>query len=347
MKILISIGHPAHVHLFKNFIWALEERGHVCKIVARNKDIAKNLLDLYGFKYTVISNAEKGLVGLGIESIYRTFKFIPLIRNFKPDVMLSMIDPALGINAKIFGIKFISMTDTENATLQIKPALPLVDVVLTPSCFKKELGIKQKRYAGYHELAYLHPNLFTPNVEVLSELGLKEDDLFIIMRFVSWDATHDVGHRGLTFEDKVKIVNELGKYGRVMITSEKELPDELQKYQIKVSPEKIHHLLYYATLLYGESATMASEAAVLGTHSIYCDYAGRGYTDEEEEKYSLVYNFYDEDSMGEESLIKALELLENPNLKEEGKLKREKLLADKIDVTAYMVDFTENFLSKA
>ena len=56
-------------------------------------------------------------------------------------------------------------------------------------------------------------------------------------------------------------------------------------------PEEMHTLLYYATLLYGESATMASEAAVLGTYAVYLDDVGRGYTDEEESKYGLVFNF--------------------------------------------------------
>jgi len=76
----------------------------------------------------------------------------------------------------------------------------------------------------------------------------------------------------------------------VFITSEKQLPEELEKFRLKLPPEDIHHLIYYATLLYGESSTMSSEAAVLGTYSIYIDDEGRGYTDEEELKYGLVFN---------------------------------------------------------
>ena len=40
MNILVDIGHPAHVHLFKNMIWNLEEDGHEVKITARDKEIA-------------------------------------------------------------------------------------------------------------------------------------------------------------------------------------------------------------------------------------------------------------------------------------------------------------------
>jgi predicted glycosyltransferase len=341
IKILISVGHPADVHLFKNLIWTLEKKGHEIKIIARNKEVCINLLESYGFDYNLISNAGSGLFGLGIEMISRVLKLIPLIINFNPDLILSMMDPSVAISAKILGKKYISFADTEHATFIIKSVLPLTDAVLTPSCFKKELGKKQIRYAGYHELAYLHPNYFTPNPEVLSELELAEGDKFIILRFVSFGAHHDIGHKTLNLEDKLRAVHEFEKYGRVLITSEKKLPLEFEKYIINLSPEKIHHLLYYAVLLYGDSATMASECAVLGTHAIFCYYTGIGYTDEQEEKYALVYNFSDEGSMGKESFAKALELLSNPKLKEEGKQKREQLLADKIDVTDFIVNFVE------
>ena len=40
MKILIDIGHPAHVHLFKNLIGNLRKDGHEVIITARDKEIA-------------------------------------------------------------------------------------------------------------------------------------------------------------------------------------------------------------------------------------------------------------------------------------------------------------------
>jgi hypothetical protein len=189
----------------------------------------------------------------------------------------------------------------------------------------------------------LHPNYFYPNPDVLQEIGLTENDTFIIVRFVSWGASHDVGCTGLTLETKRKVVNDLSKYGRVLISSEKPLTEEFEPYRISVSPEKMHDLLYYATLLYGESATMASECAVLGTHSIFCDFAGRGYTDEEEEKYGLVYNFKLDEENQKKSVDKAIELLNDSELKEKGRQKRELLLKDKIDVTDFMVNFIENY----
>jgi len=216
-------------------------------------------------------------------------------------------------------------------------------VIITPSCFRKDLGKKQMRIDTYKELFYLHPKYFKSNSEVLNELGLVKTDRFIIVRFVAWEAHHDIGHSGLTLETKRRVIKEFEKFGRVFITSEKALSKEFESYRISLSIEKIHDLLNYATLLYGESSTMASECAVLGTHAIFCDFTGRGYTDEEELKYNLVYNFQLDKFSQERSINKGIELLKNPNLKQEGEKKRVKLLTDSIDINEFMVWFIENY----
>jgi len=44
MRILVLIGHPAHVHNFRHFISEMEKRGHVLKVLAVEKDISLKLL---------------------------------------------------------------------------------------------------------------------------------------------------------------------------------------------------------------------------------------------------------------------------------------------------------------
>lgn len=342
MKIMIEIGHPGHVHHFKNMIWELQKKDHDVCICTTDKDVTISLLNSYGFKYNILGiNRGKNLLRKMILLLKSEYIMLKIAYKFRPDLFISRASPVSAHISTIFRKPHLTFSDTEHAGLTDALALPFTDIVCTPSCYLKDLCEKHIRYDGYTELAYLHPNYFTPNPAVLDEIGLTEDDTFIILRFVSWAASHDIGHSGI--QNKVELVQKLEKYGRVLITSEGELGDGLKKYQIKVSPEKMHDLLYYATLLYGESATMASECAVLGTHAIFCDFAGRGYTDEEEEKYGLVFNFkLDEDSI-KSSLGKAVELLEINNLKSIGRKKREKLLKDKIDVTAFMVEFIENY----
>lgn len=340
MKIIVEIGHPAHVHHFKNMIWQLEKKGHQIQLCAIDKENSLDLLDIYGFNYKILGvNRGKGIaskIPLLIESELKMFK---IAKEFKPDLFITRASPASIHTSKLFRKTSISFSDTEHATLVASITFPFVDAIFTPSCYKRDLGKKHIRYNGYHELAYLHPNYFTPNPEVLNKLGLSEDDTFIILRFSSWGAHHDRGHHGI--QNKIEFVKELEKYGRVLITSEDELDDTLEKYRIKVSPEKLHDLLYYASLYVGDGATTAVESAILGTPSIYVSslVGTMGNFIELEEKYGLLFNYKDSD----EALNKAVELLQKSGLKEEWKPKRERLLDDKIDVTAFMVKVVENY----
>ena len=339
MRILVDIIHPAHVHFFKYAIWEWEKRGHQVCIVARDKDITILLLKSYDFDFHCISSYGKGLWGLFGELIIRDRKLYQLVRKFKPDILSGIAGVSIAHIGKLIRKPSIVFTDTEHAKLSNKINLPFASVVCTPSCYTDNIGKNQIRYDGYHELAYLHPNRFKPDPTVLKEVGLAESDVFFIIRFVSWGASHDVGQRGFSSEGRAKLINELEKYGRVSITSEGELPVELQKYRMSVSPEKIHDLLYYATMYIGEGGTMASEAAILGTPSIFVNTLSLGYLDELEHRYGLVYSFVHQ----HEALEKAIESLRDKNIKEKWSIKRRRMLAEKIDVTAFLVDFVERY----
>jgi len=343
MKILIDMGHPAHVHLFKNFIWEMEKRGHEIKVTARDKDVTRQLLEAYRIPYELVGKPLPGKFSLFREWIYRTFRIVNIGRKFNADLYMGVLNPATACSAWINRKISLTFNDTEHAKFAKRITVPFTYHVLTPKCYLENIGKKQIRYDGYHELAYLHPTRFTANPAVLEEMGLTSEDPYIIMRFVSWKASHDVGQHGISLDTKRKAIREFEKYGRVLITSEKPLPNEFENYRISVPPEKMHDLLYYATLLYGESATMASECAVLGTHAIFCDFAGRGYTDEEENRYDLVYNFMLDEKNQEKSIEKAIELLNNSDIKDIGRQKQVDLLRDKIDVTAFIVWFIEDY----
>jgi len=116
------------------------------------------------------------------------------------------------------------------------------------------------------------------------------------------------------------------------------LPKEMEKYRLNLPVEKIHHLMAFATLVVGESPTMASEAAALGVPAIYVSTNWRGYTNQLERKYGLIYNFPKQDL----AIRKIIELLNDKNLKRKWIEKHEIMINDKRDVTTWMVDFIEN-----
>ena len=84
----------------------------------------------------------------------------------------------------------------------------------------------------------------------------------------------------------------------------------------------------------GESATMASECAVLGVPAIYAAETGRGYTDEQEYKYGLVKNVKDLTWNDIEAALSWLLSLDKTKIKKA----QNDLHNSTIDVTKFIVD---------
>ena len=348
MRFLFDIGHPAHVHYFKNLINILEKKGHEIAITTRDKEFSLYLLDKYGFDYSCTGKNMPSIVGKAISILRNDFLIYRTAKKFKPDIFVSFFSPFAAHVGRLLHKSVIGFNDTENAKISIMLAKLFTNVIVVPTCYSGSIPPDKKiEFNGYFELSYLHPRYFQPDPSVLNCLKLKKGEKYVIMRFVSWKAGHDIGHCGLSQQAKIKAVSEFAKYAKVFISSEGRLPDYLEKFRIKIPPEKMHDALYYATLLFGESATMASECAVLGTPAVYLDNEGRGYTYEEEAKYNLVFNFTESLDDQDLSIKKAIELLQMSNIKQEWQKRRQKMLSEKIDVTAFMLWLVENYPKSA
>ncbi|RLF88953.1 hypothetical protein DRN46_06385 [Thermococci archaeon] len=341
MRIMIGVGHPKHVHIRKNIINNLERDGHEVKIVARSKDITLYLLDIYGFKYEIVGKNYKNIIKKAYGMFESDIKALKVAKKFKPDI-LAWGGPYLAHVSALIGKPHIDFTDTEHATLANWLSFPFTDVIITPSCYKGKINPKKHvTYNGYEELAYLHPKYFKPDTSVLDDLGLSKDDRFIILRFVAWKASHDVGQYGISPAMRMQYILKLEKYGKVFIVAEEKLKKEFEKYKLKIQPEKFHSLLYYAQLYIGEGGSTATEAAILGTPSIHVSSTAKycGNFEDLHKNYRLIYTFSDD----RQALDKAIEILEDPDSKRKWRQRREKMLKEKIDVTAFITDFIENF----
>ena len=341
MRILIDINHPAHVHYFRNFYKIMREKGHEILVVSRNKEIEHKLLEYYKIPFIDRGKGKEGKFGKFAYMVYADLKLLKISIGFKPDIFLNFLHPYPSQVAWFLRKTSLVFSDSEHAKLHHQLTVPFATQVLTPSCYRIDLGPKHIRFEGYMELCYLHPTYYQPNPDILDILKVKPGERFVIVRFVSWAAAHDFGHLGISLENKKKAVKEMSKYARVFISSEKELPDDLKPYQINIPLHKIHDALYFSTLLFGESGTMTSEAAVLGTSAVFLNNNGLGYTDEEETKYGLVFNYTESEEDQLAAINKAVEILKNPNLEKENQIKREKLLREKIDTTEFMVKAVE------
>ncbi|WP_049972918.1 DUF354 domain-containing protein [Haladaptatus cibarius] len=328
MRVFVTIQHPAHVHFFRNAISELESEGHDVHVFAREKEMAVELLQRYDISHEVLAGTASGLSQLArVQATYEA-RLLRRAVQLKPDVITAIGGVAAAHIAKVVGARSAIFYDTEHAKLIQNLAFPFADAVYTPDCYTRSIGPKQVRYPGYHELAYLHPNRFTPDSTVVSDLGLDPDDKFVVLRLIEWGASHDVGQGG--FGDVQDVVERLENAGaEVLITSERSLPSELESYRATVEPHRMHDLLAYADLFIGEGATMAAESAVLGTPAIYVNTLTMGYTNELDERYGLLFNYQDDDRHAL-ALDKAVSILEGD---EDWDEHRARLLDDKVDTT--------------
>lgn len=345
MNVLIDIVHPAHVHLTRNLYFELKKRGHNILVTVKDIPIAQQLLDHYGIPYICLGVKKDSLWAKGFSQLKYDWQVLRLVRKHKIDIGVGSSITNAHVS-RVSKMKSIILDDDDDSVepLFAKYAHPFANNILSPDAIKAREPRKAKQtvyYPGYHELAYLHPNRFTPDPAVLTDLGIAPNEKFFILRFNAFKAHHDVGVEGLFIENKRKLIGMLEQHGRVFITTERNIDEEFKKYQLPVPPEKIHSLMYYATMLVGDSQTMTSEAAVLGTPAIRSNtFCGRiSYLEEEEYRYGLTYGFLPSNS--DAMFAKVEELLAMPNLKEEWAARRTKMLSEKIDTTEFFVEFIE------
>jgi predicted glycosyltransferase len=269
MRFLVDIGHPAHVHFFRPVITALKRSGHEVCVSARDKDVTLRLLRLYGMEHTVLSSASRTPSGQYVEYLVRLFRLLRLVRSYKPDVLMAIGGVFISPAGRLARVPSLVFTDTEHVALDRWLTYPLATRVYTPYTFLKDIGPAQRRYKGLHELAYLHPGRFTPDPKIRSDIGVGPGEPFAVARFVSWGAGHDRGHAGFSWNQQEETVRRLGARLRVFVSAEGQVPQALEPFVLRLEPHRIHDVLAQARLVIGDGATMATEAGLLGTPSLY------------------------------------------------------------------------------
>ena len=269
MNILVDIGHPAHVHLFREPIRLWLDGGHRVVVTARNIPVALGLLKAAELPVRIVSRQRHGVVGAAVELIEHTVRLLPLLRKDCVDVVVSVGGTFSVYAGWLARCSRVVLTDTEIATKANRVTFPFATAVVTPEAFPYDLGPRQIRYRGIHELAYLHPTTFQPDPDVLRRYSLAVGEPFSVVRLIRWGAVHDAGLQAAGDREKREVIAALRSRGRVMLVPEESTPPAFAELHLEIRPEDFHHLLYYANSCVTEGATTASEACLLGTPSLY------------------------------------------------------------------------------
>ena len=279
MKVLFDIVHPADVLFFKRPLEILQQRGDAVLILSRHKDVTCDLLNELGLAHRPISRAGEGMFGLAVEFLHRDWGVFQAARKFRPDVMVGFGGVAISHVGRLLSIPAISFYDSENATLQNRMTWPFISRLYVPACYQGPVPKgRTTRIPGTKELSYLHPSAFVPDQQLAVELGLDPEVDNFFVRVVAWRANHDFGKTGWPEEVLRSVVEKLSRLGKVHLSAEIPLGAAFSPYLVSGPKTKIHHLMAFSRLLVGESATMASEAAMLGVPAIYAARDFPGYT---------------------------------------------------------------------
>ena len=123
--------------------------------------------------------------------------------------------------------------------------------------------------------------------------------------------------------------------GELFVENARHVPRELPRLDGPV--ERVHHVLAQANVYVGESATMAAEAAVLGTPAIHVARTSRGYVDDLQARYGLVEHFAPE---GFGAALDIAEHLAGLRDRKHFESARRKMLREKVDVSSWLLRYS-------
>ncbi len=350
MNILFDINHPAHVHLLKHTIRILKQHGHEVTVTVKDIPAAKQLLDNEGIAYLSLTGKKRdSLIGKAFMQLHYDWFIWQLAIRKRIDIGVGS-SVSIAQASRFCRMKSIFLDDDDDKVepLVVRHVHPFCNTVLSPIALVGNRRAKNAVfYKGTHELAYLHPDRFTPNEETLRSLGIGATERYFVLRFNAFKAHHDGNVHGLSLEQKLRLVDLLKEYGTIFITTEREMETELEPYRLAVSPEKIHDLLAFATLFVGDSQTMTSEAAILGTPAFRCNtlVGELSCIEDLEHNFGLAFGYQPNDF--DRMLEKIEALLQQPDLKMQWQQKRAAFLSERIDTTGFLVDFIEHYLENA
>jgi len=342
MNILFALGHPAHYHLFKNTSSALKMKGHNVHYVITQKDILEDLLKSNKENYSVLAEREVrgNLFNKFLKILKSTRSLIKIARKKDATILIGCLSQ-IAYAGKILRIPsiFVGEDDFSYTWLQGIITYPFVTKILAPKPTNVgPFDYKRISYDGYQKLSYLHSNYFKSN-RTLNTTKKKQ----ILIRLVNLSAYHDVTARGLNNHLLVEFIQIFKEIANIYISAERKLPEMFEEYRINIDPNKMHEFLLNSDLFIGDSQSMAVEASLLGVPNIRINnFASKiSVLNEIEFKYKLTKSLEPEDAYKITEISK--EILLSKDIYNIHLHLRDIMLVDKIDVTAFMVWFIENY----
>lgn len=340
-RVLFYFVHPAKFHLFRDVVNRLLASGHEVEVIITGRDILEELVRGEGWKYKLIFPKGRRIRGVHIYISASIYLVLTVLRLFFLTLgkrySLFVSDDLLSIVGRLRGIPSIFVTDSDlRAVPESVLLVSSATHVFAPEvCDLGQYESKKIGFRGFKALAHLHPRVFTPDRSRL-DAQTQAAGRFFFIRTVSATSTHDVGKQGINDDLLRRIVHLLKAKGRVIINSERPLPSDLARFVLDFNKVDVAHYVAHAEVFVSDSTTMCAEAAVLGTPSIEIDtwHANFAQYAQLHDRYQLLFGFYPA-QIG--NVLRFLEeLLSTDDLRAVFSARRQRLLAENIDVSAFL-----------
>jgi len=268
LNILFDVNHPVDVNVLKKAAIQLAEDGHHIFVTYRPRGILEKVVETELGDFSPIrigkyhpSSFFKKLFG----QLYRDWLFLSFFRRNKID--LSIGSSTNAISAWIMGIPHLAFEDDPEYKLTFWHANLFATRHIMPSCIK----VKRKNiyhYRGLKELSYLHPRHFSPRAEKLDSYGLRPDEYVFIRKIARVSLNYKKGE-----SLSISVIKKIRALGLKILLS---LEDKTERGQfqddciiLEEPVEDIFSLMKFALFCISSGDSMAREACLLGTPTIY------------------------------------------------------------------------------
>jgi predicted glycosyltransferase len=268
MNIMFDLLHPADVNLFKNSVNTLKQEGQSVFLTFRQRGVLEIIAksEFPEINLNRLGVHRKNLAGKVYSIIQREALAFRFLRKNKIDLVVCQ-GLACGIACKLLGVKIIHYDDDSEYRLTFLLGKWFSDIDVMPD-FIPLSGKNFFKYRGFKELAYLHPDYFKPNEEVLSGYGLQPYN-YVFIREISNVSVNYLNHRGLL----PGVVSYLrGKGIKVLLSIEnKALVNDYNESCIvlKEPVKHLYSLIYYSQFVISSGDTVARESCLLGNPCVY------------------------------------------------------------------------------
>ncbi len=280
MKVWLDALTPKQAILMASFLTELNKYGFSAFMTTRRYEYTESLLRKLGISFYSIGRHGGGsLRGKLIADISRMKSLVRIVEKEKPSILIAYTSPSAFRVAYGLGIPIIALTDTPHAIAVNKLTLPLARWIIISKCIERceiERFIvdgKLIQYDGVDELAWLKN--FKPQENVLEELGLSKKEKIMVFRPEEEKAAYYRGKKAkytIILKSLLDCVDKIvffPRYKSQVTKIKRSIGKSIDEHVIIPSEAIDTRSLYmYSALVISGGATMAREAALLGTPSI-------------------------------------------------------------------------------